>query len=228
VVDVAATIVNVSDAAVEMTGTLRIVDAAGAVVATQAAGPFTVAGGSHALALSWAGGLSAGDYTAQLELYPSSSSGRSPTEPSPSSGRSPTEPSPNSGRFPTEPITASAAFRVTSGGIVSFSGPTWVGRGEIATFSLRFRNDRPEAVDAVVGVSIYDDYGAPVADLTPQLLNVAGDGEAQATFAWTAGSAGGAYRAEALVAVGGHVYGPQSRRFLVGRQVYLPVGLKNR
>jgi hypothetical protein len=205
----------VGDAAVELTGTLRIVDAAGATVATQAAGPFTVpGGGSHTLALSWAGGLSAGDYTAQLELSPSSSSGRSPTEPAASSGRS-----------LTEPVTAGAAFRVTSGGIVSFSGPALVGRGETATFSLRFRNERPEAADTVVGVSIYDAAGALVADLPLQLLAVAGGGEATTQLTWTA-SALGSYWAEAIAVADGRPYGPAARPFAVMGQIYLPLTLK--
>jgi hypothetical protein len=198
VVDAAATIVNVGDTAVELTGTLRIVDAAGAVVATQAAGPFTVVGGgSHALALSWAGGLSAGDYTAQLEL---SQNG-------------------------TPVAVANAAFRVTSGGIVSFSGPAWVGRGETATFSLRFRNDRPEAVDAVVGVSIYTAAGVPVADLASQLLTVAGGGEASAQFTWATSDLG-AYQAAAIAVADGRAYGSPVRSFAVGERVYLPVLMK--
>jgi hypothetical protein len=211
VVDVAATIVNVGDAAVELTGTLRIVDAAGATVATQAAGPFTVAGGgSHALALSWAGGLSAGDYTAQLALYLPSIPGRSTV---------------SSRRSLTEPITADASFRVTSGGIVSFGGPAWVGRGETATFSLRFRNERPEAADTVVGVSIYDAAGALVADLPLQLLAVAGGSEATAQLTWTA-SALGSYWAEAIAVADGRPYGPAARPFAVMGQIYLPLTLK--
>ena len=179
-------------------------DAAGATVATQAAGPFTVpGGGSHTLALSWAGGLSAGDYTAQLELSLSSSSGRSLTE----------------------PVTADAAFRVTSGGIVSFSGPALVGRGETATFSLRFRNERPEAADTVVGVSIYDAAGALVADLPLQLLAVAGGSEATAQLTWTA-SALGSYWAEAIAVADGRPYGPAARPFAVMGQIYLPLTLK--
>jgi len=43
------------------------------------------------------------------------------------------------------------ADRARAGG-----GPAWVGRGETTTFSLRFRNDRPEAEDVVVGVSSLD------------------------------------------------------------------------
>jgi hypothetical protein len=198
VVDVAATIVNVSDAAVEMTGTLRIVDAAGAVVAAQAAGPFTVSGGgSHALALSWAGGLVEGGYTAALELW--------------------------QGGFAA--ATATTSFAVSSGGIVSFSGPALVGRGEAATFSLRFRNERPEAADTVVGVSIYDAVGTPVADLAPQLLTVAGGGEASAEFTWTAAGLG-TYRAAAIAVADGRPYGPAVRPFAVAGRVYLPVMLK--
>ena len=211
VVDVTATIVNVGDAAAELTGTLRIVDAAGATVATQAAGPFTVpGGGSHTLALSWAGGLSAGDYTAQLALYLPSIPGRSTV---------------SSRRSLTEPITADASFRVTSGGIVSFGGPAWVGRVETATFSLRLRNDRPEAADAVVGVSIYDAAGTPVADLAPQLLAVAGGGEASAQFTWTAAGLG-TYRAAAIAVADGRSYGPATRPFTVAGRVHLPVMLK--
>jgi hypothetical protein len=120
---------------------------------------------------------------------------------------------------------ADASFVVTSGGIVSFGGPALVGRGEAATFSLRFRNDRPEAVDAVVGVSIYDAAGAPVADLSPQLLTVAGGGEASAQFTWVTGDLG-MYQAAALAVADGRPYGPHVRPFAVAGRVYLPVVLK--
>jgi hypothetical protein len=131
----------------------------------------------------------------------------------------------SSRRSLTEPITADASFRVTSGGIVSFGGPAWVGRGETATFSLRFRNERPEAADTVVGVSIYDAAGALVADLPLQLLAVAGGSEATAQLTWTA-SALGSYWAEAIAVADGRPYGPAARPFAVMGQIYLPLTLK--
>jgi hypothetical protein len=106
----------------------------------------------------------------------------------------------------------SAGFGVSSGAITDFSGP----------------NDRPEAVEAVTAVSVYDGEGEPVADLPPQLLTAGSNGEDSAEFSWTADVGSGTYRADAIVVIGGHTYGPVVRTFSVAQQVYLPITLKNR
>jgi hypothetical protein len=123
---------------------------------------------------------------------------------------------------------AGASFDVSSGGIVDFGGPDLVPPGEEAAFDLRFGNDRPEAVEAVAAVSVYDERGEPVDHLPPQLLTVASGGEASATFTATTEFTGGTYWAEAIAVIGGTTYGPMMHAFSVERWVYLPVVLKNR
>jgi hypothetical protein len=199
-VDVTAVIVNVGDTLVELTGEMHIEDDDGATVGTQAAASFFVpASESYPLAL-WVGGLEQGDHTVWLELRQSQ-----------------------------EAIAeVSAGFGVSSGAITDFSGPDLIMPGEEALFSLRFRNDRPEAVEAVTAVSVYDGEGEPVADLPPQLLTAGSNGEDSAEFSWTADVGSGTYRADAIVVIGGHTYGPVVRTFSVAQQVYLPITLKNR
>jgi len=200
-VDVTAVIVNVGDTPVELSGDLHIEDDDGATVATQTAASFFVpASESYPLALSWAGGLDEGDYTVWLELQQSQET----------------------------VAEAGASFGVSSGGITDFSGPVLVMTGEEALFNLRFRNQRPEAVEPVAAVSIYDGEGEPVANLTPQLLTVGSGGEASAEFPWTADVGSGTYRADAIVVIGGYTYGPVVRTFSVAQQLYLPITLKNR
>jgi len=98
-------------------------------------------------------------------------------------------------------------------------------RGEEARFRLRFRNDRPEAVEAIASVSILDGEGAPVADLPRQALSVGSGAEAAAEFTWVADAEGGPYRAEAMVVVGGETYGPAMRPFSVGYRLTLPLAI---
>jgi len=200
-VDVAATIINVGDTAVELTGTLTVTLDAETIAGAQTTAPFIVpGGGSHTLAFSSGGGLDEGDYAVRLTLQQGQ-----------------------------EVVAdAGASFGVSSGGIVDFGGPDLVLPGEEAAFDLRFDNDRPEAVEAVAAVSIYDERGEPVDHLPPQLLAVGSGGEASATFTSTAEFTGGTYWAEAIAVIGGTTYGPMVHAFSVERCVYLPVVLKSR
>ena len=199
--DITAMIANVGDTAAELTGELRIEDAGGANVGATSVAPLTLPGGTSVpLALSWAGGLGEGEYVTRLAL-----------------------------KLGQELVAEAAApFAVRSGGIVDLAGPALVMPGEGARFYLRFRNGWPEAVEAVVSVSIYNGRGEPVAHLPSQSLNAGAGGEASAAFAWNPGAAGGAYRAEAIAAVGGHVYGPVIHPFVLGHRINLPVVLRNR
>jgi hypothetical protein len=180
---------NVGDLEKTLWARLFIKDALGEPLGSQSSRTFMVpAGDSHDLALSWAGMLNDGAYTAQISLY---------------SGES-------------EIGGASAEISVAGGEITAVAVPETLDSGETGLFEVTYSNFKSENVKGEARLRIQQGVGGYVKELSPQRFEVEAGSSRTLAFHWTPiDVGGGSFSTIANITADGQSYGPKSASFNV-------------
>jgi hypothetical protein len=179
-----AEIENIGAASVDLTGSLAFFNSRGENVGETAIPAFTIgAGQTYPLALTGPTVLPHGGYNGVLTLYDGG-----------------------------VPITAmQGSFSVVAGRVTSFDVPEKALQGAYSDISLTFANYRPETVDVVAEVLIYQD-GIEVAKLLQRTFSVDPASERVTTWSWNPESLiPGTYTMKAVVSVGETHFGAPQR-----------------
>ncbi|MBN1658551.1 MAG: hypothetical protein JXA93_09135 [Anaerolineae bacterium] len=192
-------IINAGDVAETVTATLVIQDLQGEIVRWQGAGSFEVpAGGEHDLALNLIGPLDGGSYLARVLLWQGGVGVGG----------------------------AGQEIRVTQAEVADPVLPAELHPGMAATFAVDLQNLGSSSTLAMSSLVIYDESGAVVDWLSPQIVTIPGASTATLSFTWTPAKTG-MYQASFVIQAGGEELGPLSASFEVGNyQIYLPLVMR--
>lgn len=200
--DIAVSLINASDQAIALTGTLSLANDLGQVVAVQEIAQFEipVGGEEHQLELGWTAPITDGAYSLWLELW-------------------------HAGE---QQVIGQQWLSVSGGRITDLAVPDGAPPGEEATFEVTFANRRGEAFEGQVTLSIYTAEGTPVMMLDAP-ISVGGQSEGTVELVWnTEGMPVGTYTAAATVTDDAEsvTYGVVQKGFSLRHWVFLPLVMR--
>lgn len=199
-VAVLATAMNVGDAGADLTPVLTLYNALNQPVGTWSGAAVHVpAGGSAEVRATSGQPVANGTYLARLKLEEQG----------------------------TPVAEGETALTVAGGRLTDLAGPRWLRPGQSGTFTVTFDNLLGHGISADLTLEVLDEHGQVVAQRTAS-RTAPGQGQAHASFEWTAAQDAGAFMVRVWAQVGEQSYGPLSRPLHVGAEhsVYLPVVLK--